>query len=335
MRGLVVVAVALLPALLFLLALVWLDSYKLTRPRTVLAVLAAGGLAAVAAYGFNGLLLSQLGWEFGTYSRSLGPAVEETLKAAIILALFQRHRIGFLVDAAILGFATGAGFAVVENCFYMVLSPGISLGTWVVRGLGTAIMHGAVTSMLAVLLLLMSESQRNLRVRDAALCLLAAVALHTIFNQFFVSPLMSTIGTLLVLPTLLLETYRIGQRRLGRWLGTGFDADAQMLELLESGDFSSSPPGRYLQTLQDRFPGPVVADLLCYVRLSTELALRAKGLLMARETGFDVALDDSTEAKFAEMEYLESSIGKTGLLAIRPVLHATRRDLWQLNMLHG
>src|SRR3954470_5086906 len=103
MRELVVVPVALLPALLFLLALVWLDSYKLTRPRTVLAVLAAGGLAAFAAYACNGALMEWLGWEIGPYSRTLGPVVEETLKAAIILALFQRHRIGFLVDAAILG----------------------------------------------------------------------------------------------------------------------------------------------------------------------------------------------------------------------------------------
>src|SRR4051812_31222379 len=105
MRELVVVLVALLPALLFLLALVWLDSYKLTRPRTVISVLVTGGLAAVAAYHCNGALMALLGWDFSTYSRSVGPIVEETLKAAIILALFQRHRIGFLVDAAILGFA--------------------------------------------------------------------------------------------------------------------------------------------------------------------------------------------------------------------------------------
>ena len=41
-------------------------------------------------------------------------------------------------------------------------------------------------------------------------------------------------------------------------------------------------------TLKAKFRGPVVADLLCYLRLYTELALRAKGILMMRESGFDV-----------------------------------------------
>ena len=45
-------AIALLPVLCFLGALVWLDSYKLVRPGLVLATIAAGAVAAVASY-FN------------------------------------------------------------------------------------------------------------------------------------------------------------------------------------------------------------------------------------------------------------------------------------------
>jgi hypothetical protein len=33
------------------------------------------------------------------------------------------------------------------------------------------------------------------------------------------------------------------------------------------------------------------------------------------------------------MRYLEKSIGKTGLLAMEPILHWSSRDLWQLYML--
>ena len=55
--------------------------------------------------------------------------------------------------------------------------------------------------------------------------------------------------------------------------------------------------------------------MLCYLQLYTELALRAKGILMMRENGFDVPVDEETEAKFAEMRFLEQSIGKAGLLA--------------------
>jgi hypothetical protein len=73
--------------------------------------------------------------------------------------------------------------------------------------------------------------------------------------------------------------------------------------------------------------------MLCYLRLYTELALRAKGLLLMRENGLDVDVGERTQEKFAELEYLERSIGKTGLLAMRPFLHMTRKDLWQLYVL--
>jgi protease PrsW len=123
------------------------------------------------------------------------------------------------------------------------------------------------------------------------------------------------------------------ERAVGDWLGKGFDADAEMLRLIHSGTLAASPVGRYLHELKDRFHGPVVADLLCYLRIYTELSLRAKGILMMRENGFEAEVDDETRAHFAEMEFLEGSIGRTGLLALEPLLRMGRKELWQLYML--
>lgn len=325
--------IALTPAMLFLLGLVLLDSYKLTSLRIVVGVLAAGALMAGVALACNGALMEATGLGVRAYSRTIAPFVEESLKALVVAALFRSHRIGFHIDAAILGFAAGAGFAIVENATYMAVATHVSLGTWIVRGLGTALMHGAVTAILAVLALTVHDSRSKSNPLAYGVCLLAAVVLHGLFNQFYLSPLLSTLLTILLLPALLFEILNLGERRLGRWLGAGFDADAQMLELLDSGRFEDSPLGQYLQSLQGRFTGPVVADILCYVRLYVELALRAKGLLMMRESGFDAPADEETAAKFTEIDYLERSIGTTGLLAIRPMLHLSRRDLWQMNLL--
>ncbi len=159
------------------------------------------------------------------------------------------------------------------------------------------------------------------------------MVLHSAFNHFFLSPVLSTVGILAVLPPLLHVAFQRSEKAVGQWLGQGFDADTEMLELINSGRLSGSPVGQYLHTMKDKFHGPVVADLLCYLRLYTELALRAKGILMMRENGFDVPVDEATREKFAEMRYLESSIGKTGLLAIQPMLHMSHKDLWQLYML--
>ena len=106
-----------------------------------------------------------------------------------------------------------------------------------------------------------------------------------------------------------------------------------MLELINSGRLSDSPVGRYLDSLRGKFQGPVVADVLCYLRLYTELALRAKGILIMRENGFESEVDAETRAKFDELSYLETSIGRTGLRALQPMLHMSHRDLWQLYML--
>jgi hypothetical protein len=106
-----------------------------------------------------------------------------------------------------------------------------------------------------------------------------------------------------------------------------------MLSLINSGGLSDSPVGRYLTQLKEKFQGPVVADLVCYLRLHTELALRAKGVLMMRENGFEVPIDEPTREKFVEMTYLEKSIGATGRRALQPMLHMSHKDLWQLYML--
>jgi RsiW-degrading membrane proteinase PrsW (M82 family) len=331
--GLVEHAVAgLAPVLCFLGALLYLDSYKLVSLRLVVAVAACGLVAAGASYLANGWLQSLVALDADHYSRYVAPPVEELAKALVIVWLVRSNRIGFLVDAAILGFAAGTGFAIVENIWYQHLIPGAGLGTWIVRGFGTAIMHGGTTAMFAVMgLALVERGQRPAVAFLPGFAL--AVAVHSGYNHLLVSPRLATLAVLIVLPPLAYAVFEKSERAVSDWLGSGFDADAQMLELINSGKLADSPTGRYLDSLKQRFHGPIVADLLCYLRLYTELALRAKGILMMRENGFDTPVDEATRAKFAEMDYLEGSIGKTGLLALQPLLHMSHKDLWQLYLL--
>ncbi|TAM92378.1 MAG: hypothetical protein EPN40_14460, partial [Rhodanobacteraceae bacterium] len=51
---LTVIPVGLLPVIMFLLLLIYLDTYRMVRMRLVLAMLAAGGVVAVACYILNG-----------------------------------------------------------------------------------------------------------------------------------------------------------------------------------------------------------------------------------------------------------------------------------------
>jgi RsiW-degrading membrane proteinase PrsW (M82 family) len=327
------VLVGLLPVLSFLGALLYLDSYKLVKLREVVALVACGALVAGVTYAINSIVLASYPVDFTTFTRYVAPVAEELLKGLAIVLLIRAHRIGFLVDAAIFGFAIGTGFAAVENLYYAGAAETSGMGTWIARGFGTAIMHGGATAIFAMMGLAMLERSGRATPRAFVPGFAIAVALHSAFNHFFLSPFVSTLGIVLVLPPLLMVVFDRSEKALGTWLGKGFDADTEMLELINSGRLSDSPVGRYLHALKDKFKGPVVADLLCYLRLHTELALRAKGILLMRENGFDVPMDAATREKFAEMRYLEGSIGTTALLALQPMLHMSHKDLWQLYML--
>src|SRR5450759_2683205 len=325
--------VGLLPVLSFLAALLYLDSYKLVKLRAVMTIVASGALVAGASYLLNGYALGLMRIDLMQFSRYVSPITEELLKGLVVVALIRTHRIGFLVDAAIFGFAVGTGFATVENLYFVHLVPDADMGTWIVRGLGTAIMHGGATAIFAVMGLALLERAPGATMRALLPGFGLAVVLHSAFNHLLASPEVAMLAILILLPPLLYAVFQRSEKAVGDWLGRGFDADTEMLELMNSGRLSVSPVGEYLNTLKSKFKGPVVADLLCYLRLYTELALRAKGILMMNESGFAVSVDEETHAKFNEMRYLESSIGKTGLLAIQPMCHMSHRDLWQLYML--
>jgi RsiW-degrading membrane proteinase PrsW (M82 family) len=327
--------VGLAPVLCFLATLLYLDSYKLVSLRLVIAVVVCGIIAAGACYVANAELLHVVALDRQSYTRYVAPVIEEFAKALIVVALVRGHRIGFLVDAAILGFAAGTGFALVENVYYQRLIPDAGLGTWFVRGFGTAFMHGGTTAVFAMMGLALSEQHERSLAGAFAPGFVVAVILHSAFNHLVATPRIASIASLIVLPPLLYLVFQRSERAVADWLGRGFDADARMLETINSGGFRESPAGQYLTSLKERFHGPIVADLLSYLRLYTELALRAKGILLMRENGFEPVIDDETRARFAEMRYLEKSIGRTGLMAIHPMLHMSRRDLWQLYMLEA
>ena len=323
----------LLPVLIFLIVLLYMDSYKLVGLRTVLWVILAGALLPVAGYWMNGYAIDILGWDFPSYSRYVAPIIEEGLKASVMIFLFRTNRIGFLVDAAILGFAVGAGFGVVENFYYLYMASDAHIAVWVVRGFGTAIMHGGTMALFGVMAQTLTERRMKINPLLYVPGFIVAITIHSVFNHFPGTPILTTLGTLLALPPIFLVVFQKSARTMHEWLEVDFDEDAKLLEQINSGEFTASRIGRFLQDLKQKFPGIVVVDMLCYLRLYTELALRAKGVLMMRENGLDTPVGERTKAKFEEMHYLEKSIGKTGLLAMSPFLQMTRKDLWQLYVL--
>jgi hypothetical protein len=140
---------------------------------------------------------------------------------------------------------------------------------------------------------------------------------------------------MIVVPSLLMIVFDKSTRVMHDWLEVDFDADEQVLSQIRGGNFVHSKAGRFLLDLRERFGGLVVADMLCYVRLHTELAIRAKSVLIAREFGEEVPTGRDIKDKFEELRALRRGIGKVGFLAMAPYLHMSRKDLWQIFMLEN
>jgi RsiW-degrading membrane proteinase PrsW (M82 family) len=324
--------IALLPVLLFLLVLVVMDSFKLVPFRTVVFAIASGVLAAAVCLTIHHQIIAS-GMTTLALKRYIAPFTEETAKALFIVWLLARRRLGFAVDAAITGFAVGAGFAVAENVDYLWTVSGARIWVWIVRGLGTAILHGATTSLFAMIARSMSERHSGRLGRALAAGWLTAVAVHGAYNNMLLPPIAATLVLLIVLPVIIVVVFRRSEQATRDWVTGGLDLDLELLQLISSDDFAHTRFGAYLHDLKTRMSGPIVADMFCLLRLDLELAIQAKAMLLAREAGMKVTPDDDLRASLAEVRYLETSIGRTGLLALGSLQIISDRDRWHRYLL--
>ncbi len=333
MSELVRVVLSLVPVFLFLLALFALDSFKLVKASNLLRVIVTGAVIAVGC-----LLLARwviaAGWfDKTTYLRYVAPFVEEVAKGLVVVHLVRTKRVGFMVDAAILGFATGAGFAAAENLYYLSTVSDANLLLWGVRGFGTALLHGGATAIMGIVSKLLAEMRGSERLFVFLPGLAIAVVSHVLFNSFYLSPVVFTLVLVSTFPVLIFAVFARSERLLRDWLEVGLGSDVDLLDMLRSGEVRDTRVGRFVRTLRDRFPGEVLADMLCYLQMSVELKIKAKGRLLMKEAGFTAAPDPAIGDLFRELTFLERSIGPTGKLALGPFLHWSSRDLWGLRML--
>ena len=335
---LIEIAIAFVPVLLFLLFMKLMDSFKLVRFRQTFVAIGAGAASAVAAMFLNYHILSLSELSFAAFSRFVVPFTEEAVKILFVVYLVRAKKVGFMVDAAILGFAAGAGFAIIENIYYFNVLDQAGLITWFVRGFGTAVMHGGATAIAAMISKDLADHRSWPGFTEFMPGLAAACVIHALFNMFLLPPVNATLLIVVTLPPVIYLVFKKSEQNTREWLGTGLDSDMEMLNMLLAGNISETRIGQYLNSIREKFPPEAVGDMICYLRLYLELSIKAKGVLIMKESGIDLPADPEVAAQFDELDYLWKSIGRTGILAIQPLMNWNNADLWQLNMLqrdHG
>ncbi len=279
-----------LPVTVFLAALIHFDSFKLVPLKTVVYVTALGAAAAIAAYFVNSAMLTQFAIELARYRLFVAPLIEEMLKALIIIALMRTNRIGFAFDAAILGFAVGTGFAVVENFYYLQVLGVDQTAVWTIRGFGTAIMHGGATAIFAMAAHLLTVTQARPNPFFYIPGFIIAITIHSGFNYFLEFPVTSTISMMLIQSAALTALLRRDKKSIHDWIAIDFDHHRILLAQIRSGNFYEGKLGMLVNELRKRFDSDIVNKIISYIELHTELVLAAEEILIAHERGEKTAI---------------------------------------------
>lgn len=331
---------ALVPVLLLALLFVWLDVFKLMSAWEMLALLILGGAAALLAWPISGRLIDQLPLGFSFYSRFVAPWIEEALKGAIVIGLFATNRIGYKLDALISGFAIGAGFSVVENIFYLVRYPELMANVWLVRGLGTAVMHGSATAVLAVVAHEMAE--RKTRERASRYIfnplwfvpgyILAGLG-HMVFNQFPDRPALIMAVTLVSAPIVLILLLRFGEHEAQGWLEKERGEHRAALAAWQAGDYPADASGKRIAALAARAKPAEAAHIRGYCAALTELVLAAEEELLDRDRAIEPDKRQRLGELLAAVEAHRRALGRSGYRALKPLLPFSRNDWWEISEL--
>lgn len=329
---------ALVPVLVLLGVFAWLDAFALMRPRELALLLALGGLGAVLAYPISGRMLDTLPIGFSNYSRFIAPWLEEAIKGAFVVLLFRLNRIGYKLDAVLSGFAIGAGFSVVENIFYLTFFPQYGVGTWLVRGCGTALMHGTCTAMFAAIAHEMAERESRGAAGEFDFRwwwfvpgYLVAVMLHTIFNQFPEQPLLAMIGALVVTPVAIMLVFHFGQAEAARWLDQEVVGHRAQLAALDAGTWPDN--ASRIGALAKRLGPEGEQRIRTYVRTLAWLVVEAEET-MIEESGGDVEINRArVRDAFAELDRARTAMGRSTFAALKPLLPFSRNDHWEVGEL--
>ena len=331
--------VALLPVLVMLALFIWLDVFKLMTFWETVGLLLLGAVTAAAAYPVSGAFIDALPLGFSNYSRFVAPWIEEFIKGLAIVGLFWFNRIGYKLDAVISGFAIGAGFSVIENMLYLTRYPELAANVWMVRGLGTAVMHGTTCAVLAATAHEFAERET----RDAASefdfnplwfipGFLIAVAIHTAFNQFPERPLLAMIGILAVAPFVIMAIFRFGAVEAQKWLSEERAGTRAALEAWEAGKFPDDESGRKIAALIARSDERTAAGIREYCQLLTWLLLQAEDTLHDQLEDTE-KLHIHGKLAFERLEVLKRELGKTNVATLKALLPFSRNDYWEISEL--
>ncbi len=156
------------------------------KARLPISFVLVGIFISVFVAEINGLLRNLILMDSFEFTIIVTPITEEILKAIPILiyATMISDKKETLFTASM---ATGIGFAVLENAFYLLNDPSFNMMDAIIRAFGTGLMHGMCTLLVGVGISF-AKKRRKIFVVGTFALLSTAITYHGIYNMLVQSP---------------------------------------------------------------------------------------------------------------------------------------------------
>ena len=316
---------ALLPLLLFVVVVIWMDAFSLTNWKRLAFCL------------LSGLLCYMIWWLIAhnmpemAMKPYLTAILSEMLKGLPLLYLVLRKKIVMLGDATIYGSALGAGFGIGEN-IHIVLAESVGSGMAVLYGFEAAVMHIGCSSLLASGLIMAKQetSSRSYTARNLSVVVvfITVCIVHIIHDVVPVDPVLLT--SILVVYFVLSKRhmFKKNEHNVHQWIDQCLNNDVALLASIKRGELSQTKAGQYLLSIREAFDKETFFDICCYISEYLELSILAKSNLLLKGAGFPIRHGADTKARISELHTLRKRIGKSGVQAINPIVHIEDVDRW-------
>ena len=168
------------------------------KSRLPIVFMFVGIFVALFAAEVNGFLYKTLSIELHNMTATIIPVSEELLKAIPILyyALVISDKREKLFTASM---ATGIGFALLENAFYLINYSNLTMVAAIIRAIGSGLMHGMCMLLIGVGISFVKKKRKLFAVGTFGL-LSTAIVYHGVYNILIHSQF-SIVGTLLPIAT--------------------------------------------------------------------------------------------------------------------------------------
>lgn len=315
------------PLALFIVLLLVMDSFSLTKWSLLLASVGAG----IVMFGISWLICRIPG--IGS-NRLLVSIVEESCKGVIIYLLIAQRKVGLLGDATIYGSAIGAGFGMVSNIVELAAHGGANVLHTIFLGFEAAVMHIGCTSTLAMALIMVHQDKFGTTMRakviGSIVAFAAACLIHYVHALEPINPIVLTLLLIVYFVLSKRSLFKKNDKFVHDWLDAGINNEIGLLGALNRGEFTATRAGEYLLTLKERFEPETFFDMYCYIQNYLELSIAARSNLILKEAGMDPIHDRVNTDRLREMEVLRKRIGPTAELALRPIVDRNQVNAWAM-----